>query len=220
MKANLKKYLTEVIGAFFLVLTVILTGYTAQGILAPFAIASVLMIMVYAGGHISGGHYNPAVSLAACIRGALSFKQLIQYIISQCLGGALAVLTFYLIIGKTNGFYPADFNLKSLIISEVLFTFALCYVVLQTATTKNTAGNSYYGFAIGFTVLTGAVAVGGTFCAGAFNPAVALSLGMLNALSWAIVGYTVLANLAGGILAALLFKLTYTEPQEEAQEEE
>ncbi len=214
MKENLKKYLVEVIGTFFLVLTVILTAYTAQGILAPIAIASALMIMVYAGGHVSGGHYNPAVSLAACIRGALSWKQLIPYIIAQCLGGSLAVLLFYVMAGKTDVFYPADFKLKGLIIAEILFTFALCYVVLHTATTKNTQGNSYYGLAIGFTVLVGAIAVGGIFCAGAFNPAVAFSLGMLKVIGWKLFGFTILANFVGALLAGLAFKLTYTEPQE------
>ncbi len=213
MKENLKKYLVEVIGTFFLVITVLCTAFTAQGILAPIAIASALMIMVYAGGHISGGHYNPAVSLAACIRGALSWKQIIPYFIAQLLGAALSVWIFYLLIGKTSVFYPADFSLKTLVISEFLFTFALCYVVLQTATTKNTAGNSYYGLAIGFTVLTGIIAIG-PFCAAALNPAVALGVAMVGILSWKIFGFTVLANLVAGICAAIAFKLTYTEPQE------
>ncbi len=215
MKENLKKYLVEVIGTFFLVLTIICCSYTAQGILAPFAIACVIIAIVYAGGHISGGHYNPAISLAACFRGALSFKQFVPYTIAQLLGGAIAVWTFYLLIGKTQVFYPIDFKLMPMLISEALFTFALCYVVLQTATVKETKGNSYYGLAIGITVLVGAIAVGGTFCAGAFNPAVALPLGMISALSWKLAGYTILANLIGGALSALAFKLTYTETKED-----
>ncbi len=215
MKENLKKYLVEVIGTFFLVLTIICCSFTAQGLLTPFAVAAVIMIMVYSGGHISGGHYNPAISFAACLRGALSFKQFIPYVIAQCLGASLAVLVFYLMIGKTNVFYSVDYKLKALLIAETLFTFALCYVVLQTATTKETKGNSYYGLAIGFTVFVAAITVGGTFCAGAFNPAVALPLGMLGAVSWKIAGITTLANLIGGALAALAFKLTYTECKEE-----
>ena len=106
---------------------------------------------------------------------------------------------------------PANFSLKGLLLAEFLFTFALCYVVLQTATTKNTEGNSYYGLAIGFTVLVGAFAVGGSLCAGAFNPAVALSVGMLGIIPWMLVLWTVLANLLGGICAAIAFKMTYTE---------
>ncbi len=213
MKENLKKYLVEAIGTFFLVMTVICCSYSAQG-LAPLAIAGVLIAIVYAGGHISGGHYNPAVSIAACIRGALPLKQFIPYAVAQCLGGIIAVWIFYLMIGQIQVFRPSDFQIVPLLTAEILFTFALCYVVLQTATVKETNGNSYFGFAIGITVLAGAVAVGGTFCAGAFNPAVALSVGMVNAVSWKLAGLTILANIIGGILAALAFKLTYAEVQE------
>lgn len=211
MKENLKKYLTEVVGTFFLVLTVFCCSFNSLGIAAPFAIATVLAAMVYAGGHISGGHYNPAVSLAACIRGALPVKQFIPYIIAQFLGGVVAVFTFYFLVGEKTVFVPADFNTCQLLVAEILFTFALCYVVLQTATVKKTEGNSYFGFAIGITVLAGALSVGGTFCSGAFNPAVALSAGIANALSWKLAGYTMLANVIGGILAAIIFKLTCTE---------
>lgn len=213
MKENLKKYLVEAIGTFFLVMTVICCSYSAQG-LAPLAIAGVLIAIVYAGGHISGGHYNPAVSIAACIRGALPLKQFIPYAVAQCLGGIIAVWIFYLMIGQIQVFRPSDFQIVPLLTAEILFTFALCYVVLQTATVKETNGNSYFGFAIGITVLAGAVAVGGTFCAGAFNPAVALSVGMVNAVSWKLAGLTILANIIGGILAALAFKLIYAEVQE------
>lgn len=211
MKENLKKYLVEIIGTFFLVLTVVTTAHFGSA-LAAFAIASALMIMVYAGGHISGGHYNPAVSLAACVRGALDKTQLLPYMIAQVIGGVLAVLTLKLAVGADAlTFEPSTFSLKGLLIAEFLFTFALCYVVLQTATTKNTAGNSYYGLAIGFTVLVGALTVGGALCAGAFNPAVAVSVGVANMLTWSLVLYTVLANLLAGLVAALVFKFVYTE---------
>ncbi|MBE7705344.1 MAG: porin [Cyanobacteria bacterium SIG29] len=207
----MKKYLVEIIGTFFLVLTVVTTAHFGSA-LAAFAIASALMVMVYAGGHISGGHYNPAVSLAACMRGALEKKQLIPYMVAQVIGGALAVLVLKLAVGfDAVTFEPSEFALKGLLIAEFLFTFALCYVVLQTATTKNTAGNSYYGLAIGFTVLVGALTVGGALCAGAFNPAVAVSVGIANMLTWKLVGFTVLANLLAGICAALTFKFVYTE---------
>lgn len=207
----MKKYLVEIIGTFFLVLTVVTTAYTGIPI-AAFAIASALMVMVYAGGHISGGHYNPAVSLAACIRGALDKKQLLPYMLAQFIGGAIAVLVLKLTVGcEAITFEPAEFELKGLLIAEILFTYALCYVVLQTATTKNTAGNSYYGLAIGFTLLVGALTVGGTLCAGAFNPSVALSVGIANMLTWKLVVWTILANLLAGVFAALSFKYVYTE---------
>ncbi len=213
MKENLKKYAVELIGTFFLVLTVACTGLLGnEGVIAPLAIASSLMIMVYAGGHISGGHYNPAVSLAAAIRGALEWKQLIPYFAAQIIGGAAAVYTFFIMAkGSIIVIEPGNFSIKGLLIAEFLFTFALCYVVLQTATTKNTSGNSYYGLAIGFTVLTGAFAVGGTLCAGAFNPAVGLSVGLLGLIPYSLVLWTVLANLLGGICAGIIFKMVYSE---------
>ncbi len=215
MKENLKKYLVELIGTFFLMLTIACTGLiTNNGVIAPLAIAAVLVSIVYAGGHISGGHYNPAVSLACAMRGALEWKHLIPYMIFQVLGGVIAVYVFYLMAkGSIIVIEPSNFPLTGLIIAEFLFTFILCYVVLQTATTKNTNGNSYYGLAIGFTVLAGAFAVGGTLCAGAFNPAVAIPVGIVGLLPWTLVLWTALANLLGGIMAAVAFKLTYTEKE-------
>jgi len=215
MKENLKKYLTELIGTFFLVLTIACTGLLGvEGVIAPLAIGAVLMVMVYAGGHISGGHYNPAVSLACAIRGALEWKQFIPYVLAQVLGGVLAVYFFKLMAeGSIMVIEPTEFSLKGLLLAEFIFTFALCYTVLQTATTKNTAGNSYYGLAIGFIVLVGAFSVGGTFCAGAFNPAVAISAGLMGLTFWGLILATVISNLIGAICAAIAFKMTYTEQE-------
>lgn len=213
MTENFKKYIVELIGTFFLVLTIACTSLLeGDGVIAPLAIGSILMVMVYAGGHISGGHYNPAVSLAAAIRGALKWTQFIPYAVSQIIGAMLAVCIFNFIANDVV-VTPSEFEQNGLFIAEFLFTFALCYVVLQTATTKSTANNSYYGLAIGFTVLAGAFAVGGSLCAGAFNPAVAVSLFMLGITSCKLICMTVIANLVGGICAALCFKAVYKEHQ-------
>ncbi len=215
MKESCKKYLVEFIGTFFLIFTVASCSLLgAQDVIAPLAIASALMVMVYAGGHISGGHYNPAVSLAAAIRGALPWKQFAPYIVSQILGGVVAVYTFLLMAGNSIiALTPGNFSLKGLLIAEFLFTFALCYVVLLTATTKRTQGNSYFGLAIGFTVLTGAFAVGGTLCAGAFNPAVGVCAGLLGLIPWSFALWTILANLLGGAIASLIFKFVNNEEE-------
>jgi aquaporin Z len=215
MVESLKKYLVELIGTFFLVLTVATTGLLgSDGVIAPLAIGSALMVMVYAGGHISGGHYNPAVSLAAAIRGALEWKHFVPYVIAQLLGGIIAVFLFnYMAAGTIAVVEPTVFGLKGLLLAEFLFTFALCYVVLNTATAKGTAGNSFYGLAIGFTVLVGAFAVGGSLCAGAFNPAVAVSIGALFLIPCKLVCYTILANLVAGVCAALTFKFVNTEEE-------
>ena len=200
-----KNYLVEFIGTFFLIFTIGLTVFSGvEGVIPAIAIGFVLMVMVYAGGHVSGGHYNPAVSFAAAIRGALDWKELLPYWISQILGGvAGACLAGYMVGIPSCG----EFDLFAVIIAEILFTFALCYVVLHTATSKDTEGNSYYGLAIGTTVTVGAFATAG-LCLGAFNPAVALSLGTIGAACWKIAGITVLANLIGGALAAYTYKIT------------
>ena len=207
MKELLKKCFVEFIGTFFLVLTVGCTVFSSgTGVIPAIAIGVVLAVMVYAGGHISGGHYNPAVSLAATIRGALSGKDLLPYWIAQLLGGAIAAFAVLNLV-NVPPVGTESFEICSLILFEFLFTFALCYVVLHTATSSDTEGNSYYGFAIGGTVIAGAFASAG-ICYGAFNPAVALGLLTMSAASAKIIGITACTNLLGGIFAALVYKLT------------
>lgn len=207
MSEDLKRYLVEFIGTFFLVFTIGATAvFGGPGVIAPLAIGFVLMVMVYAGGYISGGHYNPAVSLAAVVRGALSAKEWFFYAVFQILGGVVAALVINFMAGEPmNGtFIPYDF--ANLVIAEFLFTFALCYVVLLTATSKKTEGNSYYGLAIGSTVMVGAFAVG-SICLGAFNPAVAISTIVLGSVCCAKVAWlTVLVNLIAGACAGVIYK--------------
>jgi len=205
----MRAYLTEFIGAFFLVFTIGLTSVTSvDG--APLAIGSALMVMVYMGGHISGGHYNPAVSLAACLRGALPWSQLGPYIGSQLLGAIVAGFAVYAATGTPFGPAPAmDASTTASMLIEVLFTFALCLVVLNVATASKTAGNSYYGLAIGFTVMVGAFA-GGGISGGAFNPAVGLgpniSQAMLGAGSLGHTWLYVVGPAIGAVAAAAAFR--------------
>ena len=204
---NCKKYLVEFIGTFFLILTIgCMSTIGSSSVITAIAIGFALMIMVYAGGHISGGHYNPAVSLAAAIRGALPYKQVLPYWIFQILGGIVAAYIVKYIAAVPVGISSPEFNIPALILGEFLFTFALCYVVLTTATDERTSGNSYYGLAIGSTVIVGACAVGGSICLGAFNPAVAISLTVISGCCAKLVGITALTNLVAGILAAMIFK--------------
>lgn len=213
MKENFKKYLAEFIGTFFLVFTVGSTAlFGANGVIPPIAIGFVLMVMVYAAGHISGGHYNPAVSLAAAARGALPWSQWLPYSVAQIVGGVAAAFVVNFLVAPEIYSNAADFSIPALVIGEFLFTFALCYVVLLTATSRAVTGNSYYGLAIGSTVLVGAFAVGGSICLGAFNPAVAISLGIMHAAFWKIAAVTVLVNLIAALCAAVTFKaVTYNE---------
>lgn len=203
------KYLYEFIGTFFLTLTIGMSvlGANNAGALAPLAIGSILAVFVYAGGHISGAHYNPAVSLAVYIRGKLSSQDLFFYWGAQILAGLVGgALTLY--FKGAGAATPLQLDTVKSLLAEFLFTFALAFVVLNVATAKATNNNSYFGFAIGFTVLAGAYAVG-TISGGAFNPAVAVSLAVLNLTTFSDLWIFIVANLFGASTAALLFKAAH-----------
>jgi aquaporin Z len=199
------KYVAEFIGTFFLVLTVGCTviGHGA-GPLAPLAIGSALMVMIFAGGHISGGHFNPAVTLGVWLRGKCETKDVAPYMIFQFIGAGLAsVVVKFLKEGATVA--PLQPATGPALLAEFLFTFALVYVVLNVATAKGTSGNSFYGLAIGFTVVVGAFSVG-NISGGAFNPAVAAGISVMGLSSWSNIWIYLVADFAGGAVAAGAFK--------------
>jgi aquaporin Z len=199
-----RKLVVEAIGTFFLVLTIgLVATQTTMGAFSALAIGSALMIMVYAGGHISGGHYNPAVSLAVFIRGKATSRDLGGYIVAQIIGGVAAA-------GVASLFVPPPLDTPDLmvlpaLIAEFLFTFALAYTVLNVATTRGTEGNSYYGLAIGFTVTVAALAIG-PISGAALNPAVAIGVVILGLNDASNLWVYLVANLAGGALAAVVFR--------------
>ncbi len=202
----MNRYITETIGSFFLVLTVCLTtAPNGAGNLAPLAIGSVLMVMVYAGGHISGGHYNPAVSLGVWVRGKLSLNDTLIYWVSQLIGAALAAYVAKYFLGASGSGNDHIETGKS-ILAELVGTFALVTVVLNTATSSKNAGNSYYGLAIGFTVLAMAYALGG-ISGGAFNPAVAFGMTLFGAFSPSNIWIYLIGNLGAGLLAGFMYKV-------------
>ena len=203
----MKKYIVEFIGTFFLVLTIGCTGIAAPaGVIAPLAIGAVLMVMVYAGGHISGAHYNPAVTLGVWIRGRLETKDVVPYLLVQALGAAAAVLAVKFLRTPVP-ITPIPLKFAPAFLAEFVFTFALVYVVLNTVIAEGTSGNSFYGLAIGFTVLSGAFAVG-DISGGAFNPAVAIGITWMGLSSWANIWIYFLANFLAGAAAALIFRVT------------
>ena len=199
----MKKYLTEAIGTFFLVLTVGCTVISNQPI-APLAIGAALMVMVFAGGHISGGHYNPAVTLGVWLRGRCPSGCVPFYWLSQILGAAAASAVATILVGRPEQAPMSPAPLPSFI-AEFAFTFALVYVVLNVATAKGTENNSFYGLAIGSTVMVGAFSVG-AISGGAFNPAVAFGAALMGLMSWSSIGFHIVAELAAAALAALVFK--------------
>ncbi len=204
----MRAYLTEFIGIYFLVLTI---GLTVLGgtPFAPLAIGASLMVMVFMGGHVSGAHYNPAVSIACAMRKKLPWSEVPPYIVAQLAGAVAAALTVYGILGQTFTLTPAEgISGTRAVAIEALYTFALCLVVLNVATIQKTKGNSFYGLAIGFTIVVAAFA-GGPLSGGAFNPAVGfgpilvhslLGDGTLGDLWIYIVG-----PLIGAVVAAFAF---------------
>lgn len=201
----MSKYIVEFIGTFFLVLVVGLTVIEpGAGALAPLAIGCTLMIMVYAGGHISGGHYNPAVTLAVWIRGKCDTKDVAPYMITQIAAGVVAasVVNFF----KAGAVVvPSSPDTVKALINEFLFTFALCYVVLNVATSSKNSGNSYYGLAIGFTIVIGAFA-GGAISGGAYNPAVAVGITTMGLSAVSNIWIFLAANFAAAVVAAMAYK--------------
>jgi len=202
----MNKYIAEFIGTFFLVLTVGCTVIpAAAGVIAPLAIGASLMIMVFATGHISGGHLNPAVTLAVFLRGKCPARDVIPYWIAQVLAGIAAACVAVFLCGKSG----TPMEIKSVpvaMVAEFAFTFALAFVVLNVATAKGTANNSFYGLAIGMTVMAGAFAVG-AISGGAFNPAVAVGIGVMNLVNISQIWIHIVADLVGAAVAAFAFKI-------------
>jgi aquaporin Z len=203
----MKKYLVEFIGMFLFVLVVgmVVIGSDSKNFMLPVAIGSTLMVLVYAGGHVSGGHYNPAVTLAVWMRGRCSAMDVPIYWISQILGAFAASFVVMYLKGDTRA-TPAELQTAPALVAEFIGTFALCYVVLNVATAKATAGNSNYGLAIGFTVVVMAYALGGV-SGGAFNPAIATGITLLHIEKAANIWIYLAGDFAGAALAALTFKL-------------
>ena len=202
----MRKYLTEFIGTFFLVLTI---GCTVMGgspgVIPPLAIGAALMVMVYAGGHVSGAHYNPAVTVAVYLRGKCPAGDVVPYWVAQFAGAGLAAWATLRVLGKSAlAAGPLPTMMGQIMLAEFLFTFALAYVVLNVATAKGTSGNSFYGLAIGMTVMTGAFAVG-PVSGGAFNPAVAVGVSVMGLIAWSNLWVYLLPTVSGAVLAALVF---------------
>lgn len=201
----MKKLIVEFIGAFILVFTIGNT-VSAHEALAPLAIGAALMVAIYAGGPVSGAHYNPAVSVALWRRGALSTGELLPYISVQVLGAAVAALSVNYLHGRHSAGAGEAWSGK-IFLAEALWTCVLAFVVMHVATTKKAAGNSYFGLAIGFTVFAGAVGLG-SISGGVFNPAVFVGLCVMGLKGWSSIALFFIAQILGGLIAAELFKRT------------
>jgi aquaporin Z len=202
------KYAVEAIGTFFLVFTVG-AAVGSGSPLAPLGIGAVLMVMIYAGGHLSGGHYNPAVTMAVLVRRRIRLRDAVGYWVVQFGAGLLAAVVVRTVVDPTRMATAAAMTLTgrtllAAFVVELLFTFALCYVVLNVATSKAHPDNSFYGLAIGFTVVAGAFAVG-AISGGAFNPAVSLGAAVMGMFAWPTLWIYLVAQALGGIAAGVTF---------------
>jgi aquaporin Z len=206
------KLLTELVGTFLFFTVIALSG--PIGPLAPLAIGGALMVMVYMGGHISGAHYNPAVSLAVFLRGKIGVTELVSYWAVQLVAAALAFTFGYLVSGQSGGIHPGHgVGTFSALAVEFVFTAALANVVLNVAATRATQGNSFYGLAIGFTIVVAAFA-GGPISGGAFNPAVGFGATLGSALyaggSWSDLWLYFVGPLLGAAVGAGIHWLQVT----------
>ncbi|WP_319447330.1 MULTISPECIES: MIP/aquaporin family protein [unclassified Mycobacterium] len=200
------KYATEAIGTLLLVFTV---GAVTRGgsPLAPLAVGAVLMAMVYAGGHVSGAHYNPAVTVAAFVRGRIGQREAVGYVAAQVVGGLIGAALVGTVVPQVPSapLAPSGHMLVAVFVAEMLFTFALSYVVLNVATSKDHPDNSFYGLAIGFTVAAGAIAVGGV-SGGVFNPAVLIGGAAMGMFAGSTLWVYLLAQVAAGVAAGFTFR--------------
>jgi aquaporin Z len=201
-----RAYAVEAIGAFFLVFTVVVSVLSDSSF-TPLAAGAVLMVMIYAGAHISGGHYNPAVTMAALVRGRIGLGQAAGYWVAQLVAGVVAGIVARAVVNPLTVPAPhmAGRALTAAGLAELLFTFALCYVVLNVATSKDQPGNAFFGLAIGFTVAAGAFAVGG-ISGGVFNPAVALGATTVGVFAWSTFWIYLVVQVIAGIAAGLVFR--------------
>ena len=200
---------TEGIGTFILVLTIGLvdSGGPAS---APVAVGSFLAALVYMGRHVSGAHYNPAVTLAVVLRGRISGGEAGAYVAAQLAGAILAAIAAAWIGGQPLRIAPgAGSSIVQVLLVEILFTFALCLVILNVALARPTEGSAFSGLAIGGVVLAGMDA-GGEISGGAFNPAVGLGPAIVGFVGGAglnpgVIAYYGLAPALGSVLAVGVF---------------
>jgi aquaporin Z len=200
-----RKYVVEFLGTFFIVMTICMMEGGGMGQFAPIAAGGMLLALMYSSFHISGGHFNPAVSVAIYLRGKLNSGDLLPYIVSQFIGGTLAAMLAGFLLNSTGSATPSPKALEIVpsIIAELLGTLLFVYVFLNLTTIKKTSGNIYYGVTLGFTFMAVMYAFG-TISGGAFNPAIGLGITMANLTSWETIWVFPLANFVGGVLAAFL----------------
>ncbi len=211
----MRKYINEFIGTFFLVLSIVMVCYngTPSGF-APLAIGLGLIAMIYAGGHISSAHYNPAVTIAFFMQKKISLNDGVAYMAAQIIGAVFAAFTAMTLLGGVaESTDPRPFQFQSPVpplLAEFLGTFAMVYVILNVAISKSNSGKSFYGLAIGFIVIGNAF-VFSPVSGGAFNPAVAIGLCSIKAFDWTNLWVYMAGSILGGAVASIIYSFVNVE---------
>jgi len=212
------KLIAEFTGTYLLILTIGCNILSKSGVWAGISIACVLMVAVFSFGGISGANFNPAVSVALGINGNLEWKDVGIYSGVQIAAGIAAGFSYFAMFGEAFNLAPGKgFNGVSAGLAELLYTFMLCFVVLNVAAVGKGC-QDWFGLAIGFVIVAGAYGAGAV-SGGCFNPAVAIGIDVSSAhlgFGWCLV-YTV-CELAGAGLAAGLFKVVRPKGGEENED--
>ncbi|MBK7811988.1 MAG: aquaporin [Saprospiraceae bacterium] len=201
----MKKLLVEFIGSLVISTVLVIAAMQNSWMELSFAVGFVYMAMVYTGGHISGGHFNPAVSLAVFLRGRMSMRDLPGFVLVQFLGAALgAGLGSLCVTTKQSTGIVLNADIVAAMATELLGTFVLCFVFLNVASSRTTIGNSFYGLALGG-MMVGCMLTFGKISGGAFNPALGLSLGISNISGFGNIWVHWVAEVTGSVAAAFCF---------------
>lgn len=205
----MKKYVMEFTGTMFFVLCII--GIVKNGVmtLPPLYIGLTLAVLIYIGAHVSGSHYNPAVTFSLWLRKKIQWREASRYVISQLLWAFVAYFiaqkVFHYTLQPIQSTVHGD-KLFAIFVAEFLFTFALITAVFHTAVSKNASWNSYFGLAIGWVVIIWAMSVG-SISGWFFNPAVLFGLSFYgNTVS--LLSTILLAHIVAAFTAANFYSFT------------
>jgi len=215
------RYAAEFVGTFMLVFTIGCNVLSGQPVWGGVSIACVLTVMIYALGKSSGANFNPAVSVALGLTNKLEWKEVAIYSVTQIVAGIFAGLCYLAMFGASFNLAPTKgHNWWQAGLAETLYTFMLCFVVLNVAASKVHAGkNQFYGLAIGFVIVAGAYS-GGAVSMGCFNPAVAFGIDVSSAYHGVKYCFVYTAfELVGAALAAGAFKVCRGEQEVDAAAE-
>ena len=193
----MQKLLAEFLGTFFFCAVALLSGN-------PLAAGCALAVLVYALGYLSGGHFNPAVSVAVWLRGQIDRGEMLRYAAVQAAGAVAAFLLYQVLVGGVGPGLRGDAPGFRVFLGETFFTFLTAFTFLHVRTARQQLGNAWFGAALGMSHYAGASALG-RLTIGACNPA----LGLAFALAGYVPGWMILIYLTAGVIAGAAAAVVY-----------